>query len=53
LFSADFFFECREQVISFSDFSPMHVGEGIGPLADIERFKEKATVPMIVLPIEK
>ena len=32
---------------------PMHVGEGIGSLADAQRFKEKATVPVIVLPIEK
>jgi L-ascorbate metabolism protein UlaG (beta-lactamase superfamily) len=32
---------------------PMHVGEGIGSLADVQRFKEKATVPVIVLPIEK
>jgi L-ascorbate metabolism protein UlaG (beta-lactamase superfamily) len=32
---------------------PMHVGEGIGSLADAERFKEKAAVPVIVLPIEK
>jgi L-ascorbate metabolism protein UlaG (beta-lactamase superfamily) len=32
---------------------PMHVGEGIGSLADAERFKEKASVPVIVLSIEK
>jgi L-ascorbate metabolism protein UlaG (beta-lactamase superfamily) len=32
---------------------PMHVGEGIGSLADAERFKEKAAVSVIVLPIEK
>jgi L-ascorbate metabolism protein UlaG (beta-lactamase superfamily) len=32
---------------------PMHVGEGIGSLTDAERFKEKASVPVIVLPIEK
>ena len=32
---------------------PMHVGEGIGSLADVQRFMEKATVPVIVLPIEK
>ena len=32
---------------------PMHVGEGIGSLADAQRFKEKAAVPAIVLPIEK
>jgi L-ascorbate metabolism protein UlaG (beta-lactamase superfamily) len=32
---------------------PMHVGEGIGSLADAERFREKATVPVVVKPIEK
>jgi L-ascorbate metabolism protein UlaG (beta-lactamase superfamily) len=32
---------------------PMHVGEGIGSLTDAERFKEKAPVPVTVLPIEK
>ncbi|MEJ5347672.1 MAG: MBL fold metallo-hydrolase [Desulfosoma sp.] len=32
---------------------PMHVGEGIGTLEDAGRFKEKASVPVIVLPIEK
>jgi L-ascorbate metabolism protein UlaG (beta-lactamase superfamily) len=32
---------------------PMHVGEGIGSLADADRFKEKAAVPVIVKPIEK
>ena len=32
---------------------PMHIGEGIGSLADASRFKEKATVSVIVLPIEK
>ncbi len=32
---------------------PMHVGEGIGSLDDAERFSEKATVPVIILPIEK
>ena len=32
---------------------PMHVGEGIGSLADAQRFKEKAAVPVIVLSIEK
>jgi L-ascorbate metabolism protein UlaG (beta-lactamase superfamily) len=32
---------------------PMHVGEGIGSLADAERFKEKATVPVVIKPIEK
>jgi hypothetical protein len=28
---------------------PMHVGKGIGSLSDAERFKEKATVPLIFL----
>ena len=32
---------------------PMHVGEGVGSLADAERFREKATVPVVVKPIEK
>jgi L-ascorbate metabolism protein UlaG (beta-lactamase superfamily) len=32
---------------------PMHVGEGIGSLSDAERFREKATVPVVVKPIEK
>jgi L-ascorbate metabolism protein UlaG (beta-lactamase superfamily) len=32
---------------------PMHVGEGIGSLADAERFREKASVPVVVKPIEK
>ena len=32
---------------------PMHVGEGIGSTADAECFREMATVPVIVLPIEK
>jgi len=32
---------------------PMHVGEGIGTLEDAARFKAKAGVPVIVLPIEK
>ena len=32
---------------------PMHVGEGIGSLADAERFREKAAVPVVVKPIEK
>ena len=32
---------------------PMHVGEGIGSLADAEYFKEKAPVPVQVLPLEK
>lgn len=32
---------------------PMHVGEGIGALSDAQRFKEKASVPVIILPIEK
>lgn len=32
---------------------PMHVGEAIGTLEDAARFKEKAAVPVVVLPIEK
>jgi L-ascorbate metabolism protein UlaG (beta-lactamase superfamily) len=32
---------------------PMHVGEGIGSLVDAERFRDKATVPVVVKPIEK
>ena len=32
---------------------PMHVGEGIGSLANAERFKEKTTVPVVVKQIEK
>jgi len=32
---------------------PMHVGEHIGSLADAQRFQEKASVPVIILPIEK
>lgn len=32
---------------------PIHVGEGIGSLDDAVRFKHMATVPVIVLPIEK
>ncbi|MEJ5364967.1 MAG: MBL fold metallo-hydrolase [Desulfosoma sp.] len=32
---------------------PMHVGEGIGTLEDAARFKSKAGVPVIVLPMEK
>lgn len=32
---------------------PMHVGEGIGTLDDAAGFKAKASVPVIVLPIEK
>jgi L-ascorbate metabolism protein UlaG (beta-lactamase superfamily) len=32
---------------------PMHVGEGIGSLADAERFREKTAVPVVVKPIEK
>jgi L-ascorbate metabolism protein UlaG (beta-lactamase superfamily) len=32
---------------------PMHVGEGIGSLTDVECFKERATVPVVVKPIEK
>jgi L-ascorbate metabolism protein UlaG (beta-lactamase superfamily) len=32
---------------------PMHVGEGIGSLFDAQRFMENASVPVIILPIEK
>ena len=32
---------------------PMHVGRGIGSLDDLEKFKEKASVPVLVLPMEK
>lgn len=32
---------------------PMHVGESIGTLDDAARFKAKAGVPVVVLPIEK
>jgi hypothetical protein len=32
---------------------PTHVREGIGSLADAERIREKATVPVVVKPIEK
>ena len=32
---------------------PMHVERGIGSLADAEYFKEKASVPVEILPIEK
>jgi len=32
---------------------PMHVGEGIGSLADAERFKTLSRIPVMVLPIEK
>jgi len=32
---------------------PMHVGGPVGSLSDADRFKEKATVPVIILPIEK
>ena len=32
---------------------PMHVGAGIGAMEDAARFKEKARVPVLVLPIEK
>jgi L-ascorbate metabolism protein UlaG (beta-lactamase superfamily) len=32
---------------------PMHVGEGIGSLSDAQRFMEKASVPVIILSIEK
>ncbi len=32
---------------------PMHIGRGIGSLADAERFKEKASVPVEILPMSK
>ena len=32
---------------------PMHIGRGIGSLADAERFKEKASVPVEILPMKK
>jgi L-ascorbate metabolism protein UlaG (beta-lactamase superfamily) len=32
---------------------PMHVGGPIGSLSDAERFKEKAAVPVTILPLEK
>ena len=32
---------------------PMHVGRGIGSAADAEHFKEKASVPVVILPMEK
>ncbi|GEM_PF-1087668 len=32
---------------------PMHIGRGIGSGADAERFKEKASVPVVILPMEK
>jgi len=32
---------------------PMHVGGPVGSLSAAERFKEKATVPVMVMPIEK
>ena len=32
---------------------PMHTGRGIGSLADAERFKEKASVPVEILPMKK
>ncbi len=31
---------------------PMHVGRGIGSLADATRFKEKSSVPVLILPME-
>ncbi len=31
---------------------PMHVGRGIGSMADAERFKQKASVPVRILPME-
>ena len=32
---------------------PMHIGERIGLLADAERFRDKATVPVVVKQIKK
>ena len=32
---------------------PMHIGRGIGSLADAEHFQEKASVPVEILPMEK
>lgn len=32
---------------------PMHVGEGIGSLADAEHFRDNASVPVELLPLEK
>lgn len=32
---------------------PMHIGRGIGSLADAEHFKEKASVPVRILPLER
>lgn len=32
---------------------PMHVGAGIGSLADADRFKQNAAVPVVVLPLER
>lgn len=32
---------------------PMHIGRGIGSLADAEHFKEKASVPVEILPMKK
>ncbi len=32
---------------------PMHVGRGIGTLKDADHFKEKASVPVEILPMEK
>ncbi len=32
---------------------PMHIGRGIGSLADAEHFKEKASVPVEILPLER
>ena len=31
---------------------PMHIGKGIGELEDANRFKEKSSVPVLILPIE-
>lgn len=32
---------------------PMHVGAGIGELGDAQRFKEQASVPVVVLPLKR
>jgi len=32
---------------------PMHIGRGIGSLTDAEHFKERASVPVEILPMEK
>ncbi|TES84311.1 MBL fold metallo-hydrolase, partial [Candidatus Aerophobetes bacterium] len=32
---------------------PMHIGRGIGSLADAEHFKDRASVPVEILPMEE